>query len=235
MSDLRVLVTGAGRGIGRAIALRFAKEGAKVAIMARTSPELDSVAAEIEAAGGKGLAAQMNVRDQGSVEAAVYRAVQFLDERIDVLVNNAGVFEIAPIDKLSTETWVKTMEVNLYGPYFVVSECLDAVEESERGHIVNIASTAAQQGFAGSVAYCASKYGLRGFSDALRLDLADKNIRVSTVYPGATDTAIFDNLPGDWDRSKMNTSEEVAEVVWKAVNAGPDEDVDDLQVPNPRA
>ncbi len=131
MSDLRVLVTGAGRGIGRAIALRFAREGAKVAVMARTSPELDSVAAEIEAAGGQGLAAQMNVRDQGSVEAAVYRAVQFLDERIDVLVNNAGVFEIVPIEELSTATWVKTMEVNLYGPFYVVTECLDAIEESE--------------------------------------------------------------------------------------------------------
>jgi len=233
MSDLRVLVTGAGRGIGRAIALRFAREGAKVAIMARTSPELDTVAGEIEAAGGQGLAAQMNVRDQGSVEAAVYRAVQFLDERIDVLVNNAGVFDIKPIEDLSTEIWVKTLEVNLYGPYFVTTECLDAVEESKRAHIFNIASTAAREGFAGSVAYCASKYGLRGFGDALRLDLADKNIRVSTVYPGATDTTIFDDQPGDWDRSGMNQPEDVAEVVWQAYNAGPDVNVDDLDVPKP--
>ena len=234
MSDLRVLVTGGGRGIGRAIALRFAREGAKVAVMARTSPELDTVAAEIEAAGGLGLAAQMNVRDQGSVEAAVYRAVQFLDERIDVLVNNAGVFETAPIGELSTETWVKTMEVNLYGPFYVVTECLDALEESERGHVFNIASTAARQGFAGSTAYCASKYGLRGFGDALRLDLADRKIRVSTVYPGATDTTIFEGQDGDWDRSKMNTPDEVAEVIWQAYNAGPDANVDDLDVPNPR-
>ena len=82
-------------------------------------------------------------------------------------------------------------------------------------------------------AYCASKYGLRGFSDALREDFRAQGIRVSTVYPGATDTNIFNGVPGDWDRSTMNRPEDVAEVVWTAWSAGPDEDVDDLDVPPP--
>ena len=233
MSAPKVLVTGGGRGIGRAIALRFAREGAWVAVASRTSEEIDAVAAEIEAAGGKGLAAQMNVRDFGSVEAAVYRAIEWGDGTLDVLVNNAGIFSVSPFDKLKLDDFHRMVEVNLAGPVLVTSEAMEGLEESERGHVFNIASTAARQGYPGGVAYCASKYGLRGFSDALRMDLADRNIRVSTVYPGATDTTIFEGVPGDWDRAAMNKPEDVAEVVWNAWNAGADENVDDLDVPPP--
>ena len=233
MNAPKVLVTGGGRGIGRAIALRFAREGAWVAVAARTSPEIDAVAAEVEAAGGKGLAAQMNVRDFGSVEAAVYRAVEWAGGTLDVLVNNAGIFDVAPFDKLKIDDFNRMLEVNLAGPVLVTSEALEGLEESERAHVFNIASTAAKQGYPGGVAYCASKYGLRGFSDALREDLRPKGIRVSTVYPGATDTTIFEGVPGDWDRAAMNRPEDVAEVVWKAWSAGPDENVDDLDVPPP--
>jgi len=231
MSQLRVLVTGGGRGIGRAIALRFAREGAKVAVAARSSDELDQVAAEIQAAGGQGRAQQMNVADHGSVEAAVYRAVEFLEGSIDVLVNNAGVFEIKPFEKLDVASWKRHMEVNVYGAFFVTSEALDALCESPRAHIFNIASKAAKQGFPGNVAYCASKYALRGFGDALRLDLAPKGIRVSTVYPGQTDTPIWEKVPGNWDRSKMKKPEDVAEVVWNAYHAPAGADVADLDIP----
>ena len=224
---------GGGRGIGRAIALRFAREGAWVAVAARTSPEVDAVAKEIDLAGGRGLAAQMNVRDFGSVEAAVYRAVEWSGGALDVLVNNAGVFDVVPFEKLKVDEFNRMIEVNLTGPFLVTTEALGALEESERAHVFNVASSAAKQGYAGGVAYCASKYGLRGFSDALREDFRERGIRVSTVYPGATDTGIFDGVPGTWDRSKMNRPEDVAEVVWKAWKAAPGENVDDLDVPPP--
>jgi len=231
MSAPSVLVTGGSRGIGRAIALRFAREGSKVVVASRNSVQLDQVAAEVEAAGGKGLAAQMNVRDHGSVEAAVWRAVEFCGGKLDLVVNNAGVFDVVPFEKLDVATWRKNVEVHLDGAFFVTKECLDALLESGRGHVVNIASVAARQAFSSNVAYCATKYGLRGFSDALRLDLAPKGIRVTTVYPGPTDTSIFEGVPGQWDRSKMSRPEDVAEVVWQAWSAPPGADVSDLDVP----
>jgi len=231
MTQPRVLVTGGSRGIGRAIALRFARAGARVAVVARDSTGLDRVTAEIEAAGGKGRPQQADVADHGSVEAAVYRAVEFLGGAIDVLVNNAGMWEIKPFEKLDRASFKRHLEVNLFSAFYVTSEALDALRESERAHIFNIASIAARQPFPGNVAYCASKYGLRGFGDALRLDLAEHKIRVSTVYPGLTDTTIFDKVPGTWDRSKMNKPEDVAEVVWRAWQAPESQDVSDLEVP----
>ena len=166
--SVRILVTGGGRGIGRAIALRFAREGAQVVVAARTSPELDSVVAEVEAAGGTALAAQVNVGDEGSVEAAVYRASEFCGGTLDVLVNCAGTFSIDHIEKLSSATWDRHIGVNLTGAFYVTSEALQYLEESDKPHIFNIASTAAKQGFPGNAAYCATKYGLRGFGDAIR-------------------------------------------------------------------
>jgi NADP-dependent 3-hydroxy acid dehydrogenase YdfG len=231
MSTLRVVVTGGGRCIGRAIALRFAREGADVVVAARTAKELDAVVAEIASAGGRGNAAQLDVRDHGSVEAAVWRAVEFLGGAVDVLVNNAGIFEIKPLEELDLASWQRMLEVNLTGPMLVTKECLDALKESGRAHVFNIASGAAKRGYAGNLAYCASKYGLRGFGDALREELRAQSIRVSTVYPGQTDTTIFDKVPGNWDRSKMNKPEDVAELVWRAWNAPKSESVDDLDVP----
>ncbi|HKX45091.1 MAG TPA: SDR family oxidoreductase [Planctomycetota bacterium] len=230
MTELRVLVTGGGRGIGRAIALRFAREGASVVVAARTSAQLDAVVGEIEKAGGRGLAAQMNVSDHGSVEAAVWRAVEFCGGTLDVLVNNAGTFDLKPIGAMRVPDWSVAIETNLTGPFLVTLEALDHLAESERGHVFNVASKAAKQGFPGATAYCASKYGLRGFSDALREDLRPKAIRVTTVYPGGVDTSIWDGVEGQFDRSRMLKPEAVADAVLAAYRAGPDAKIDDVDV-----
>ncbi len=230
MSQLKVMVTGASRGIGRAIALRFAREGAQVVIAARTASALDELAKEIDAAGGDGVPCQMNVADLGNVEAGLYRALEATDGVLDVLVNNAGVFAIKPIEEMRAGDFTRIIDVNLNGPFFCTLEAISGLLASERGHVFNISSVAGKQGFEGSTAYCASKYGLRGFGDALRLELADKGVRVTTVYPKATDTSIFDDVPGDWDRSTMDKPEDIAEIVWQTYNAPAGADVDDVDV-----
>ncbi len=230
MSSLRVIVTGGSQGIGRAIALAFARRGARVAIAARSGDNLDSVVLEIDRLGGKGCPLQMDVTEEGGIEGAIYRGVEHCDGVIDVLVNNAGIFDVQPFEDQSVAGWRRMLDVNLTGPFLVTRETIDALKASPRAHIFNIASVAAQRGFAGGSAYCASKYGLRGFSDALRIDLAPRKIRVSTIYPGPTDTAIFDRVPGNWDRSKMIKPEAVAEVVLNAYDAPADRNVDDINV-----
>jgi len=231
MTALRVLVTGGGRGIGRAIALRFAREGASVVVAARTATEIDKVVAEIERTGGKGMAAQFDVREEQSVAAGMWRAMEFLGDEVDVLVNNAGVFHVAPLEETDYERWRWMFLANVDGPYFVTKECLPALKASGRGHVFNISSMAGKRGYAGNTAYCASKYALRGFGDALREELRPAGVRVSTVYPSSTDTAIFDGVPGNWDRSKMKQPEDVAEVLWKAWTSPRETNVDDLDVP----
>ncbi len=236
MTSLRTLVTGGGRGIGRAIAARLAREGARIALCARSEHELEETAVEVARLGGSALAVPCDVTDIDSVRLAVARALEFTAGALDLLVNNAGVFDVVPLQELDPETWERMLRVNLTGPYLVTRTALPGLLAAPSSHIINIASTAARQGYAGSTAYCASKYGLRGFGDALREELRDAGIRVTTIYPGATDTAIFDGVRGDWDRSTMNRPEDVAEVLWRAVEAGPEEDVDDdVGVPEPNA
>jgi NAD(P)-dependent dehydrogenase (short-subunit alcohol dehydrogenase family) len=215
MSPTRILITGGGRGIGRAIALRFAQPGVKICVAARTSAELDKVVEEIEAKGGEAIAAQCNLRDHGSIEAAVFRAVDFFDGEMDLLVNNAGIFDVKPLEECDPDFIQRHFEVNLIGAMQVTQEALAALREASNARVVMINSTAGQQGYPGSTVYCATKYGMRGFADALRLELQDDGVQVTTIYPDSTDTTIFDGVNLELDRSAMDRPEDVAEVVWR--------------------
>jgi NAD(P)-dependent dehydrogenase (short-subunit alcohol dehydrogenase family) len=182
------LVTGATRGIGRAIARMLVLEGAQVAICGRRQDSVDQTVAElIRETGGKveGKAADVRVREQ---LAELFR---FIDARfggLDVLVNNAGVGIFRPVSELSIEEWKSTIETNLYGVFYATNESLVRFETRGRGYIVNISSLAGANAFAGGAAYNASKFALTGFSEAAMQDLRSKNVRVSYIMPGSVAT-----------------------------------------------
>ena len=211
-----VLITGAGRGIGRATALRFARSGATVMVAARTREQIEEVARACDTAGGRGIAVPMDVCDPDSVKAGLALGLAASGQRLDVLVNNAGVFAVVPFRDMDYATWRHLFDVNLDGVFHVTQAALPKLLSSPRPHLINIASVAALEPFEGSSAYCATKYGLRGLTDVLRLELEPVGARVTCIYPKATDTTIFDDTPLELDPSEMDQPEEVAEVIYRA-------------------
>ncbi len=184
------LVTGASRGIGKAISLALAREGAAVALGARTEKDLRRVASAIEAEDGKALPVFLDVADRASIEKAASQAVSELGP-VEILVNNAGIAESAKTVEMSDDLWDEHLRVNLTGAYRVTQAFLPGLIERGWGRIINIASTAGKVGFLYTAAYCASKHGLIGFTRALALEMARYDITVNAICPGfvATDMA----------------------------------------------
>ncbi|MEO0662613.1 MAG: SDR family oxidoreductase [Planctomycetota bacterium] len=220
MSDsLRVFVTGGTKGIGHAVALRFARAGARVAIAARTSADLDSVVSEIEAAGGQGEACQANLRDHGSLEAAVFRAVDFFDGSIDVLVNCAGLVEFGTFEESDLDTWERFLSVNLTGPFHVLGEALPALRESSRAHVFNIGAALAEDPPVGSILMAATKAGIDAFGRALGAELESESIRVTTVLPRLTDTPGLAPWKERFAGADLLSPDAVADAIWDAYHS----------------
>lgn len=183
------VVTGAGRNIGRAIALSLASGGAAVVVNSRTSRnEIDRVCAEIEASGGQALAHLADVTDEAAVQGMVAAALQRFG-RLDILVNNAAVRAVEPIEAIDAKRWREITGVILDGAWFCARACLDALKKSGSGAIVNIGGLSAHTGAAGRPHVIAAKEGLVGLTRALAHDLAPHNITVNCVVPGLIDTA----------------------------------------------
>ena len=180
-----VLVTGAGRDIGRAISLTVAREGASVVLASRTAEEVEEVAATIAAEGGRALAVPTDVTRREDVERLVARAVGETG-RLDAVVSNAGVFVWKPLEKLSEEEWDRVLETNLKATYLLVHAALPELKKSH-GRILNVASIHGTAGDANVVAHCAAKFGLVGMTKALALELRPHGIAVNALCPGSTD------------------------------------------------
>ncbi len=203
------LVTGAGRGIGRALALQLARAGARVALVSRTRSDLEALAGEIARAGGTALPVPGDVRDPGFPAEAV-RAAAAAHGRLQILVNNAGVGGVWPLAETSDESWARVIETNLTAPFRFTRAALPQLSEGG-GHVFMISSLAGQNAIAGMSAYCASKAALDHMSACLMLEVRHQGVKVTTIAPGSVDTS-FGGLPRS-DASWMLTADDVAGAV----------------------
>ena len=200
------IVTGAGRGIGRAVAAAFAREGAAVVLAARSASELDATARQIAEAGGRAA----DVSDEAAVGALVKRALAEYG-RIDVLVTAAGAAGFGSVADSKPTEWDQMLAVNLRGAMLCCRAVLPAMIAQRRGTIINIGSVVTSRILAGTAAYTASKYGLLGFSRVLAEELRPHGVRVGILSAGATDTPLWDAVPSAPDRGLMLRPEQVAE------------------------
>lgn len=192
------IVTGAGRGAGRAIALRLAREGASVVAVARTRADLDRLAAEVATAGGVCEAVEADVSNPDDARRIAARAMERFG-RIDVLVNNAGINgPISGVEETPLADWQRTLDVNLTGPFLCSQAVLPMMKEQRGGSIIMISSGAGKQGYPNMAAYCASKFGLHGLAQSLAVEVSDLNIRVSTIMPGSIAETSFSGQRKGW-------------------------------------
>jgi 3-oxoacyl-[acyl-carrier protein] reductase len=207
------LVSGATHGIGRAIAFALGHAGYRVGVCARTATKVESLVAELRAAGFEAAGRAADVADPVQVTSVVGHVSKALGE-IGVLVNNAGVLIARPIEELTLEDWDTTMATNLRGLFLMTRAVLPPMRARGHGDIVNVASLAARNGFAGGSAYVASKHAVLGFGRALMLELRKEGIRVITVCPGSVDTGMLREQPMlKSDPARILQPEDVAETI----------------------
>ncbi|HEX7183555.1 MAG TPA: SDR family oxidoreductase [Thermoanaerobaculia bacterium] len=220
------VVSGGGSGIGRAVARMLARRGHPLALLGRRTGLLEET---LETAGGEGSAIACDVRDPGAVDQACAR----IQERWGppaIVIPAAGVASIAPLEEIPPDGFQAMVDTNLTGTFLLLRALLPGMKRRGSGWIFPLLSTAARQGFPGWSGYCASKWGLRGMVAALREELRGSGVRITAVYPGATDTPIWDDLPGDWNRSLMVPPLEVARAIESALDADPSTLVEEIHL-----
>ncbi|MEZ4709916.1 MAG: SDR family oxidoreductase [Caldilineaceae bacterium] len=187
------VITGAGRGIGKAIALAYGEAGAAIACAARTQAEIEQTAVEIEAAGGRAIAAPTDVRDMAAVDRLMAQTVEQLGG-IDILVINAGInLDRNPIAESIPEEWRATMEVNLFGPYYCARAAIPHLRARGGGKIIIVGSGMGHRGSPGNSAYCISKAGVWMLTQVLAQEVWPDKISVNELIPGPVDTSMTTN------------------------------------------
>lgn len=212
------VITGAGRGIGAAIACKLASLGAKTVLCGRSRGPLESTAGAISRSGGQADFVECDVTDWGSVEKLASHVRKF--GRVDILVNNAGIGGFGgPLHQMPPEAWDQVLNTNLRGVYYCIRAFAPAMIAARHGHIINISSLAGKNPLPNGAAYGASKWGLNGLSYSVAEELRAYNIRVSVICPGSVDTELSPHAGKD--PAKMLKPEDVAHAVAMIVTQSP--------------
>ena len=236
LKDKIALVTGASSGIGEATALTLARAGARVAIAARRRERLDGVARRIADLRSESLVLEADLARVEEAESIVARTVERWG-RIDLLVNNAGLMLLSPIERARVEDWVRMLDLNLLGLMVATRAALPHLRRQKDGHVVNISSTAGRVANPDASVYAATKFGVGAFSEALRREVYKDGIRVTLIEPGAVDTELREHVPDAETRDRIDTwarslrqlkSEDVAAAILYAVSQPPHVNVNEI-------
>ena len=223
------IVTGAGRGIGRAISLALAKEAATIVLTARAIDKLKETAQLVTAAGGKAEIIPAELTDEQSIKNLV-RATGERFSRLDILVNNAGITHSAKLEETATEDWDRCHNVNARAPFILCREALPLLKKAQAAYIINIASVVGVKGYPSQSAYTASKHALRGMTISLAEELKGSNIRVHLLCPGGVDTDLVQKVRPDIKKKDLMQPEEIAELVLYLVTHKGNAVIDELHI-----
>ena len=203
IADKVVVITGASSGIGESTAKLLARHGAKVVLGARRKDRLDAVVKEISAAGGNAISVAVDVTKRAEVEALIRTAIDGFG-RVDVIVNNAGIMPLGPMEALKVEEWDRQIDVNIKGVLYGVAAVLPHMQKQKSGHIINLASVFGIKVFApGGTVYCATKSAVRSLTEGLRIELHSQNIRCTMVSPGAVATELPESSSEEATRKNL--------------------------------
>jgi NADP-dependent 3-hydroxy acid dehydrogenase YdfG len=210
IADKVVVITGASSGLGESTARLLAAKGAKVVLAARRKDRIDALVEDIKAGGGRALAVKADVTVRGEVEAVVRGALGAYD-RVDVIVNNAGIMPIAPMAALKVEEWDRMIDVNIKGVLYGVAAVLPVMQRQKQGHIINIASVFGFKVFApGGTVYSATKFAVRALTEGLRIELKADNIRATMISPGAVATELPESSSEEATRRQLRDLYKIA-------------------------
>jgi NADP-dependent 3-hydroxy acid dehydrogenase YdfG len=229
LTNKTVLITGASKGIGRALALTLAKEGANLGLVARSENELKTLQQEIDALGAKAIIFVGSVADESFVKASVAETMATFGQ-IDSLINNAGFGIFKQVTDIETSEWDDIYDTNVKGTFLFCKEVVPLMKQVGKGHIINVASDVAKRVFDGGSLYCSSKYAQDAFSMALRKEVRKDNIKVSVVYSGLVDTYFHNRVEGDPHQEKYLTSQDMANTIHYILSAPAHVVIDELMI-----
>ena len=211
LRDKVAVITGGSRGLGLVLARNICDQGGQVALLARDPEELARAKADLAARGGRVLSVECDLIDRDQIQAAVRKVIDHFD-RIDILINNAGIIEVGPLDHMTREDYERAMRLHFWAPYELVSQIVPEMRLWGGGRIVNISSIGGKVATPHFAPYSASKFALTGFSDAIRAELAPDRIQITTVAPGLMRT-------GSHVNAKFKGNHD-AEFAWFSASAG---------------